>query len=283
MPYCRPVTPKMQLLSFYRQFLGRYPARQTPGIRPSTSAAGVFHACGVVDNRLMSFEAPLAHHRFLIGQPWFAELSAEARNRLLERTFTMAGHKGDVLLSAGEPVKGWYAVLSGLVKLQSMSAEGRVSAFLGVPDGEWFGEGSTLKTEPRRYDVIALRDTTLLCLPRAQFNELLASSLPFNHFLVAHLNRRLGQAMTIIEAGRLRAPEQRVALYLSRVFWQGRRKLLLSQEELGHLAGLSRQTVNRALQTLEAQGLVSLEFGRVAILDEQALASCATRPATDTV
>jgi len=229
----------------------------------------------------MPFDLASLPHRFLGGQPWFAGLTAEHQARLLARSFTLDGRKGEVLLGAGAPVQGWYAVLSGLVKLQSTSAEGRVSAFLGVPDGEWFGEGSALKTEPRRYDVIALRDTTLLCLPRAEFDELLAGSLDFNHYLVAHLNRRLAQAMTIIEAGRLRAPEQRVALYLSRVFWQGRRKLLLSQEELGHLAGLSRQTVNRVLQTLEGLGLVSLEFGRVALLDEQALAAYASRPTPD--
>ncbi|MGC1173071.1 Crp/Fnr family transcriptional regulator [Polaromonas sp.] len=217
-------------------------------------------------------------HRFLRSQPWFAALPADTQTRLLERTLTLSGHKGEVMLAAGTPVKGWYAVLSGLVKLQSTSPAGKVSAFLGVPDGEWFGEGSVLKTEPRRYDVIALRDTLLLCLPRAQFDELLAHCLPFNHFLVAHLNRRLGQAMTTIEAERLRSPEQRVALYLSRVFWQGRRRLVLSQEELGHLAGLSRQTVNRALKSMEQQGLVSLEFGRVAMLDEQALAAYAVRP-----
>ncbi len=215
--------------------------------------------------------------QFLQKQPWFAQLPGETQTRVAERTFTIAGVKGDVLLEAGVQVKGWYAVLSGLVKLQSTSAQGRLSAFIGVPDGEWFGEGSTLKAEQRRYDVIALRDTVLLCLPCAQFGELLADSLPFNHFLVAHMNRRLGQAMTILEAARVRAPEQRVALYLSRVFWQGRRKLVLSQEELGHLAGLSRQTVNRALQSMAQQGLVSLEFGRITILDEHALAAYADR------
>jgi CRP-like cAMP-binding protein len=217
-------------------------------------------------------------NQFLHMQPWFRQLPEETQARVADSVFTQAASKGEVPLHAGEEVKGWYAVLSGLVKLQSSSSQGRVSAFIGVPDGEWFGEGSTLKTEPRRYDVIALRDTQLLCLPRAQFDELLAGCLPFNHFLVAHLNRRLGQAMAIIEAGRLRAPEQRVALYLSHVFWQGRRKLVLSQEELGHLAGLSRQTVNRALKSLEQRGLVSLEFGRVAMLDGPALAAYAVRP-----
>jgi CRP/FNR family cyclic AMP-dependent transcriptional regulator len=223
-------------------------------------------------------EAAFPHHRFLRGQPWFAALPLASQSRLLERSLRLSGRKGEVMLAAGAPVQGWYAVLAGLVKLQSSSPTGRVSAFLGVPDGDWFGEGSVLKTEPRRYDVIALRDTVLLCLPRAQFEELLAACLPFNHFLVTHLNRRLGQAMTIIEAGRLRSPEQRVAMYLSRVFWQGRRRLVLSQEELGHLAGLSRQTVNRALKAMEQLGLVSIEFGRVAMLDEQGLAAYALQP-----
>jgi CRP/FNR family cyclic AMP-dependent transcriptional regulator len=216
--------------------------------------------------------------RFLQKQPWFAQAPEEMQARVADRTFTVAASKGEVVLHAGEEVKGWYAVLSGLVKLQSSSGQRRLSAFIGVPDGEWFGEGSVLKAEQRRYDVIALRDTELLCLPRAQFNELLAHCLPFNHFLVTHMNRRLGQAMAIIEAGRLRAPEQRVALYLSGVFWHDRRRLVLSQEELGHLAGLSRQTVNRALKSMEEQGLVSLEFGRVTILDADALAAYAIRP-----
>jgi DNA-binding GntR family transcriptional regulator len=49
------------------------------------------------------------------------------------------------------------------------------------------------------------------------------------------------------------------------------RKITLSQEDLGHLAGLSRQTINRVLKQFEAQGWVSLEFGRVEILQPQAL------------
>lgn len=218
--------------------------------------------------------------RFLNTQPWFTQLSGQMQDRVDDSTQTLAGCKGELLLHAGAEVNGCYAVLSGLVKLQSPSGHGPVSAFLGVPDGEWFGEGSALKTEPRRYEVMALRDTVLLCLPRTQFDELLAHSLPFNHFLIGQMNRRLGQAMAIVEAGRLRSPGQRVALYLSHIFWHGRRRVVLSQEELGHLAGLSRQTVNRALKSMEEHSLVSLDFGRVTILDANALAEYAAKPAT---
>lgn len=214
---------------------------------------------------------PTSPSQFLQGQPWFAQLPAALQARLQERATVQQAAKGAVALHAGDRVKGWYAVLSGLVKLQSQSAQGRLSVFLGARAGDWFGEGSALKSEPRRYDVIALRDSELMCLPRAEFDALRESSLAFNQFLVEHMNLRLGQAMAMIEAERIRSPEQRVALYLGRLFWPGQRKLRLSQEELAHLVGLSRQTVNRVLKALEQRGLVALEFGRIGILDEDSL------------
>jgi CRP/FNR family transcriptional regulator, cyclic AMP receptor protein len=215
--------------------------------------------------------------QFLRGQRWFAALPAEAQERIAYQVYTLHGAKGDVMLPSGEDVKGWYAVISGLVKLQSQSSQGRRQGFLGIPAGEWFGEGSVMKSDTRRYDVIAMRECELLCLPRAIFEELRASSLAFNQALADQLNMRLGQAMAIIETFRLRTPEQRVAMYLGPVLWHGPRKLSLSQEELGILAGLSRQTVNQALKTLEQQGLVALEFGRVSILDDRGLMDLATR------
>ncbi|HSH88987.1 MAG TPA: Crp/Fnr family transcriptional regulator [Ramlibacter sp.] len=216
--------------------------------------------------------------QFLRTQRWFAGLDQDLQDRFVEKVFTIKGGKGDVMLRAGDEVDGWYAVLSGLVKLQSQSTQGRRSAYLGIPGGEWFGEGSAMKSDRRHYDVIALRESELLCLPRAEFTELRATSLAFNQALADQLNMRLGQAMVIIETMRLRTPEQRVAMYLGRHLWHGPRKLSLSQEELGILAGLSRQTVNAVLKSLEQQKLVSLEFGRVSILDEAGLMTLAMRP-----
>lgn len=209
--------------------------------------------------------------RFISAQPWFASVPAALQERLRNEVFAVQGDKGAVMMPAGSAVEGWHAVLSGLVMLQSPASKGRASAFIGVPDGEWFGEGSAMKPEPRKYNVVALRPTTLLCLPLPLFATLRESSLAFNQFLVQHLNMRLGQAMTIIEAGRTQSPEYRVALYLSRLFWRSTRRLNLTQDELGQLVGLSRQTVNRVLRTLEELGIVSLDFGKVAIVDDEAL------------
>ncbi|ROZ77777.1 Crp/Fnr family transcriptional regulator [Ramlibacter sp. WS9] len=209
--------------------------------------------------------------RFLRMQPWFTLLAPAMQDELLRCACAVHARKGEVLLQAGEAARGWYAVLWGFVKLQSPSHDEQASAFLALTGGEWFGEGSAMKDEPRRYEVVALRDSELLCLPGPQFRALLATSLPFNHAVMRHMNLRLGQAMAIIEANRTGSLEERLALYLSRLFWHGLRKLNLSQEELGCLAGMSRQAANRGLAGLARRGLVELRFGRVVQVDQDAL------------
>ena len=43
--------------------------------------------------------------------------------------------------------------------------------------------------------------------------------------------------------------------------------LRITQQELGYLVGLSRQRVNEALRSLQAQGLIRIEYGGVRVLD----------------
>jgi CRP/FNR family cyclic AMP-dependent transcriptional regulator len=220
---------------------------------------------------MMLAQQPSLAVQFLHTQPWFGDLSDDLRSRVLESVRTVQGRKGEVLLAAGEETTGWHAVLYGLVKLQTQSTEGRRQAFLGIPAGEWFGEGSALKGGPRPYDVIALRDTDMLCLPRAEFEAMRSTSLAFCQALIGQFNMRLGQALAVIETMRLRTPLQRVAMYLGPPLWQGSRRMSLSQEELGLLCGLARQTVNTVLGELEQRRLVSLEFGRIEVRDADGL------------
>jgi DNA-binding GntR family transcriptional regulator len=45
------------------------------------------------------------------------------------------------------------------------------------------------------------------------------------------------------------------------------RQLQLSQEEIGLLAGVSRQRVNQALQVREKAGLLQVDYGGVTVMD----------------
>lgn len=183
---------------------------------------------------------------------------------------------GGYVCHRGERVENWIGVIDGLVKMANVSADGKPTSFTGVPSGGWFGEGSVLKDEPRRYDIVALRDTRVACMPRATFMWLLDTSIGFNRFLILQLNERLGQFIAMVEHDRLLGPDARVASCLASLFnpvlYPGIGPTLqISQEEVGYLAGLSRQRVNQALKLLEKHELVRIEYGGITIRDIDAL------------
>jgi CRP/FNR family transcriptional regulator, cyclic AMP receptor protein len=208
---------------------------------------------------------------FLMRQQWFKRLKIEQQDRIFASIQVTQVQAGETAFGVGSPVAGWYAVLTGLVKLQGRSTTGKASTFIGVADGDWFGEGSVLKAEGRRYEVIALRVSTLACLPRSFFYELSSQNLEFNQFLVHRLNMRLSQAMAAIETAKIRSTDQKVAIYLSRIFWPNTKHLELTQSELGLLTGLSRQTVNQTLHRLSSLGLIKVNFGRIVVIDDEQL------------
>jgi CRP/FNR family cyclic AMP-dependent transcriptional regulator len=179
---------------------------------------------------------------------------------------------GNHVCRKGEPVNAWLGVVSGLVKLGSVSAEGKMVTYTGVTARGWFGEGSLLKRELRRYDAVALRNTRIAAMPRHMFHWLLSNSIPFNRFILDQLNERLAQMIALVDSDRMRDPEARVAQCLASLFnaqlYPGTDSHLeISQEEIGHLSGLSRQRVNHALHVLQGAGLLRVEHIGITIVD----------------
>jgi CRP-like cAMP-binding protein len=145
-----------------------------------------------------------------------------------------------------------------------------------VSAGGWLGEGSLLKTEPRRYDVVALRDSRIARMPRSTFEWLLDTSIGFNRFLLRQINERLGQFIALVEHARLLDPDARVARCIAELFnpilYPGiGPRLAISQEEIGYLTGVSRQRANQALRKLEEEGLLAVEYGGIRVLDLERL------------
>lgn len=203
---------------------------------------------------------------------WAKDLSEDELERALSGIVVRNVAAGAFVCMKGEPVEHWMGVVDGLVKMACNWSTGKTTTFTGVPTGGWFGEGSLLKNEPRKYDVIALRDSKVAFMNRATFQWLLDHSIPFNRFLVVQLNERLGQFIGMMEHERMLDIDARIARCLAALFnpvlYPGiSRELQLSQEEIGFLAGVSRQRVNQALRKLEGAGLLRIDYGCITVID----------------
>jgi len=208
----------------------------------------------------------------LRASPWARALAPSDLARVEAETVTRICPPGTLVCRKGEAVEAWIGVVDGLVKMANVSADGKPTSFVGVGSGGWFGEGSLLKDEPRRYDIVALRESLVAYMPRATFTWLLDNSMPFNRFLLNQLNERLGQFIGMVEHDRLLGPDARLARCLASMFnphlYPGITPALpISQEEIAQLAGLSRQRANQALQRLEQAGLLRIDYGGVTVTD----------------
>jgi len=211
-----------------------------------------------------------------LAATWFRLLTSEQQARVEQDIVLQQVPGGAIIARKGEQAQAWIGVLAGLVKVSVGTSDGRLASLTGVPAGGWIGEGSLLKHEQRKYDVVALRDSTVARLPAATFEWLLDNSIAFNRYLLHQLNERVAQFIGKAEYDRLLAPDSRVARCLAELFnpllYPGMgMRLSITQEEIGYLARVSRQRANQALKTLEAAGLLEVGYGAVRVLDLQGL------------
>ncbi|MFT3957438.1 MAG: Crp/Fnr family transcriptional regulator [Piscinibacter sp.] len=208
--------------------------------------------------------------------PWLGLLDADERQRVVAALRVVEADPGDFVCKIGRQANYWFGVLDGLLKMSNDATLGFAITFTGVPPGAWFGEGTVLKREVYRYNIEPLRKSVVAGIDIETFFWLLERSIPFNRYVMNQLNERLGQFIAAREIDRLDDPDTRVARNLAALFhpvlYPGVGSLLrITQQELAYLVGLSRQRVNEALRSLQAQGLIAIEYGGVRVLDLPAL------------
>ena len=214
--------------------------------------------------------------RMLRASAWTGGLTPEQRLRLEDESHEKEFDARAVVWHEGAPADHWMGVVDGMVKAESVDADGRSTTFMAVGAGGWLAEGSVIKGEPLRYNVVALLKSRICFVPRATFLRLMMSSLPFNHFVIAQLNARLGHFMALTETQRKRVTVAQVAHCVAELFDpqlnpMPNADVRISQQEIGRLCGFSRQVASRALRLLEQEGLVHVHHGGINVLDVNGL------------
>jgi CRP/FNR family cyclic AMP-dependent transcriptional regulator len=235
-----------------------------------------------VINRSVLERARPATRAELEGIPWLRVLEGADLQRAQTALRIAPAQTGDRICRFGRAPTFWFGVVDGLLKMSNDTPSGGTITYMGVPPGAWFGEGTLIKREPYRYNIEALRRSTVAGLPIEDFHALLDRSIPFNRYLMNQLNERLGHFIAAREIDRQDDPDSRVAGSLAQLFnpvlYPGVGGLLrITQQELGYLVGLSRQRVNQALNTLAAKGLIGIEYGGVRVRDLAALRTFSVR------
>jgi CRP/FNR family cyclic AMP-dependent transcriptional regulator len=206
----------------------------------------------------------------------FRGLPGSTLERLASLATRRVYQKGAVIFSQGDPGDALFGVASGRVRISASGAGGR-EVFLNIMEpGDTFGEIAVMDGLPRTAGATALEQTTLIVLKRTDFVALLEREPQLATHLLMLLCQRLRWTSELVEESAFLSGTARLAKRLlilaslhGRPAKSGREamELRISQNDLAHFLGVSRQIVNQHLGEWSKAGWV--ELGRAKIVIEK--------------
>lgn len=213
--------------------------------------------------------------------PSLAACAPSIIQTLVDEGHITALDTGQVLSRRGEPCDGLNLVVEGAFEI-SVTVEGglrHMSTF--VLPGTLLGLISVIDQGPRPHDVIAHTASIVLHMPLATVRRVLALEPAFQQAVALELasrSRRLYDALTDSLLLSLRERLSKQLIHLAENIGlvrdgQSVINLKLPQSDLADLLGAGRQSVNRELRDLQAQGLIKVSRTHITVLDLPALKS----------
>ena len=210
---------------------------------------------------------------------WLSQMPEPFRHRLLDRCRLLRVEGGHRIYGLDDPPGGIYGVAAGSVAM-SMAPQER-GPYFGhlMGPGSWFGLAAAMHKQSRAVGMTATRASTLLLLPMAEFDALVAEDPSSWRFFTAMALMNAATAMAAADDLLIRNAARRCTATLLRL--AGLRPATgltpplpgidVTQEELAHLSNLSRNATGLLLRDLEKRGLIELAYKSIRILNAPAL------------
>lgn len=188
--------------------------------------------------------------------------------------------KKSLIFSKAEAASTMFIVVSGRVKIFTVSGSRLRKTFAYLSAGQFFGEMALLGTEPRSASAEALEESRLLVIGKKDFNNLLLSNPPLTYYLLLSVAARLRRCNEEVENLLFRNVLGRIAKVFCNLAAGGSvpagSGLLLkdafTHQELADLVGTAREPLTRGLAQLRRLDLIGAKNGRFLLKDPRKLA-----------
>ena len=204
--------------------------------------------------------------------PVFAGLQDDSYIRLANASKIVTIEKGSFLFYQRDPADALYIVKSGELDVVLSNIDGREMIIDKLSIGDCFGEVALLASGTRTAGVQARKNSDVLEIKGVAFLSVLDLDTSLARRMLEIATQRLFKSQKRESAlAFLDAPARlaRVLLEMDETDRNGPDKgyITLSQDELAHRAGLTRQTVTTILSRWRRHGLLLTGRGRIMLLN----------------
>lgn len=229
----------------------------------------------------MPAPTPDEKRRLFEGHALFGKLLPSDLDGLLLHARVEHYPAGREIFAKGSPGRSMMAILSGAVRISTLSPTGREIVLTLLKTGEVFGEMALIDGEDRTADATAITDCDLLFLDHRDFMPFLERRADLCILFLKLLCQRLRQTDRQVEDHAFGRLDSRVAKALVRLAnsvapaGASGASLRISQQELASMVGATRESVNKQLQIWQTAGILRLGKRLIVIPDIAAVASLA--------
>ncbi|WP_158931381.1 Crp/Fnr family transcriptional regulator [Acidisphaera sp. S103] len=225
--------------------------------------------------------ADAAVRRLFAAHTALASLSEQDRAALLRSSKIRIVKPHEVICYQGDPVAHVIFVLEGFLKLSTTLADGSEVFMEIVSTCRCVGETTVLRTRVHDADTTALSASRLLMIDAMRFRQVFDRNPEGLLAILRLADERRQAAVERLSDSRARTAPIRLAKALLEVTrlpgsapGNGTSlPLRLSQSELGVMAGMSREMVNKHLALWRDAGWIRMSAGTVASIDVDALSA----------
>ncbi|QFZ86210.1 cyclic nucleotide-binding domain-containing protein [Variovorax paradoxus] len=224
-------------------------------------------------NTKLDFPNPSQSERYRVD--WMADLPAASVRRLREIGTRRLYQDGQLLQKRGDSAHHVLVLISGRLRSVGYTAGGTEQVTRWMEAGEVSGFSSVLGNAPVPVDLVATGDVEVLVLPRKPLLDFLSSDAIASLAVARVLSLRVNELFDMVFIRAEDALSARVWATLQRIAAengtpQGDRTMLrISQGDLAHAVGASRQRVNGELRKLQAANRIRLGYRWLEILNRE--------------
>jgi len=217
--------------------------------------------------------------QLLQGVTVFEALAADDLRRVAQVAVPRRFAAGQVIFREGDASDTCYVVRRGHCRAVRENIDGRTIALAHFGPGDIFGELAMFDDEVRSATVDTLDALETIAILGQDMRRLLKEHPDIAVKLIISLGRRLRDANERLTRQSFQTVQSRVAEVVGQLVEQARAEgggerdvlVTITQADIAHLAGSSRESASRFLAVLERAGVISQGRGRLTVHDPAAL------------
>lgn len=179
----------------------------------------------------------------------------------------------EIIFPQVSKAKSLFLLAKGIVQFDSVAVDGRYYVVGATSPGSFFGEVELVLNRAYSTNARALTDVEVWTMNASDFYELYENPA-FCQKVAYQLANSLRLQQIMYTTFLHQAPDLRLSMsiiWLYLTMGNPEQGILISQDNLAKLSGLSRQTANKYLMTWQRENLIDVGYNKIHILDLEGL------------